>query len=76
MTHFEVTKDEPAFSVNLKRGIAALFNLNFDQGESGPSTEENDVIRQDPDAHYYKLYEVSASFQDNITGRNKSFLRK
>ena len=59
MTHFEVTNDEPAFSVNLKRGIASLFNLNFDQVESGPSTEENDILRSDPDPHYYKVYEVS-----------------
>jgi hypothetical protein len=59
VTHFQVTRDEPSFSVNLKRGIASLFNLNFDHVESGLSTEENDIQRPDPDAHYYKVYEDS-----------------
>ncbi|XP_054714176.1 vitellogenin-2-like [Uloborus diversus] len=58
ITHIEVTKDEPAFSVNLKRGLASLFNLNFDQYDSGSNNvEDNDIHRPDPDAHYYKINE-------------------
>ncbi|KFM59902.1 Vitellogenin-6, partial [Stegodyphus mimosarum] len=57
VTNFEVSRDEPAFSVNLKRGLASLFNLNFDHAESEPSTEDNDIQKPDPDAHYYKVYE-------------------
>ncbi|GIY06719.1 vitellogenin-6 [Caerostris darwini] len=57
VTHFEVTKGEPSFSVNLKRGLIALFNLNFDEADTGLSTEDNDIQKPDPDRHYYKTYE-------------------
>lgn len=63
MTHFEVTRDEPSFSVNLKRGIVSLFNLNFNEVETGVSSEDNEIVRPDPDAHYYKVYEVRPPFR-------------
>ncbi|CAL1295538.1 unnamed protein product [Larinioides sclopetarius] len=57
VTHFEVSKGEPTFSVNVKRGVVALFNLNFDEAEAAISTEDNDIQKPDPDRHYYKVYE-------------------
>lgn len=58
MTHFEVSRGEPSFSLNLKRGIVALFNLNLDRVETEISNEDNEIERSDPNAHYYNVYEV------------------
>ncbi|XP_042902860.1 vitellogenin-6 isoform X1 [Parasteatoda tepidariorum] len=57
VTHFEVEAGEPMFSVNLKRGLASLFNLNLEAPETTPTFEDNDIQRSDPDAHYFKVYE-------------------
>ncbi|KAG8181558.1 hypothetical protein JTE90_017309 [Oedothorax gibbosus] len=58
VTHFEVSKDEPTFAVNMKRGLINLFSLNFEEMEStSPSTEENDIHQPDPTKHYYTTFE-------------------
>ncbi|GFS61509.1 vitellogenin-6 [Trichonephila inaurata madagascariensis] len=57
VTHFEVSKGEPSFAVNLKRGLIALFNLNFEEADAGHSTDDNDIQKPDPDRHNYRIYE-------------------
>ncbi|XP_076318011.1 vitellogenin-6-like isoform X2 [Tachypleus tridentatus] len=82
---FEVSRDEPEWAVNIKKGFMSIFHLDFEQNNPINFKKPNQFTKPNPESQYYRvmedgiggkcetMYEITSE-PYNLTPDNKNVL--